>query len=147
MSGLKEKFPVVLSQDLVWGDMDAFQHINNTVYFRYFEDARISYFEKANLIKYREETQLGPILASTNCNFRVPLAFPDTIQIAASVEKIRSKTFKMKYVIYSERLDRVAADGEGLIVFYDYQNGQSCEIPEPVLAAIHHIQSEKIEKS
>jgi len=143
MSDLKDKFPIALSQELVWGDMDAFQHINNTVYFRYFEDARIAYFEKANLIKYREKTQLGPILASTSCNFRAPLTFPDTIQIAASVEKLRSKTFKMKYVIYSERLDRVAADGEGLIVFYDYQRGQSCEIPKSVLAAIHNIQKNK----
>jgi len=140
MSDLKENFPVVLSQDLVWGDMDAFQHINNTVYFRYFEDIRIAYFEKAKLIEHKNKTQVGPILASTSCNFRAPLTFPDTIRIGATVENVRSKTFKMKYVIYSERLNKVAADGEGLIVFYDYQREKSCEIPHPVLSAIKAIQ-------
>ena len=42
MKQLKKDYPVVLSQDIIWGDMDAFGHINNTVYFRYFEDARIT---------------------------------------------------------------------------------------------------------
>ena len=39
MNQLDKEYPVVLSQDVIWGDMDAFGHINNTVYFRYFEDA------------------------------------------------------------------------------------------------------------
>ena len=45
MKQLKKEYPVVLNQDIIWGDMDAFGHINNTVYFRYFEDARIAYFD------------------------------------------------------------------------------------------------------
>jgi acyl-CoA thioester hydrolase len=140
MDDLKEKFPVVFSQDLVWSDMDAFQHINNAVYFRYFEDVRIEYFRKAKLIEHKERTQIGPILASTRCDFRAPLTFPDTIQIAARVEDIQRKTFKMKYVVYSERLAKVAAEGEGLIVYYDYQREVSCEIPEVILSAINALQ-------
>ncbi len=142
MHNLKENFPVILSQDLVWGDMDAFQHVNNTVYFRYFEDARIAYFAKAGLLEQRETTGLGPILASTSCNFRAPLTFPDRIHIATKVENMKSKTFNMKYLVYSERLDRVAAEGEGLIVFFDYTKGTSCVIPESVLSAISETQNE-----
>ena len=82
MNDLKGKYPVELTQDLVWGDMDAFQHINNAVYFRYFEDIRISYFERIKVIDHMNKTQIGPILASTKCDFRAPLTFPDTIQIA-----------------------------------------------------------------
>lgn len=140
MDDLKEKFPVVILQDLVWSDMDAFQHINNAVYFRYFEDARIEYFRKAKLIEHKEKTQIGPILASTRCDFRAPLTFPDTIRIAAGVEDIQRKTFKMKYVVYSERLNKVAAEGEGLIVYYDYERETSCEIPEAILSAINALQ-------
>ena len=51
MKDLTSQFPVVLSQDLVWSDMDAFEHINNTVYFRYFEDVRIEYFKKINVLE------------------------------------------------------------------------------------------------
>lgn len=136
-----KEFPVVCSQDLIWRDMDAYQHINNAVYLRYFEDARMAYFKKTNLLEHKEETQIGPILASTTCNFRAPLTYPDTIHIGATVEKVRLKSFKMKYVIYSESIDRVAADGEGLIVFYDYQQERSCEIPQFILTAIQNLQS------
>lgn len=142
MEDLIKQYPIVLSQDLIWGDMDAFQHINNAVYFRYFEDARIAFLRKTKMMQYMEEKQIGPILASTSCNFRAPLTFPDTIQIATRVEDIKSKTFKMKYVVYSEALKKVAAEGEGLIVYYDYQQQRSCEIPEFVLAAFDSIQPE-----
>ncbi len=140
MDGLKGKFPVVLSQDLIWRDMDAFQHINNAAYFRYFEDARIAYFERVRIIEHKDKTQIGPILASTKCDFRAPLTFPDTIQVATVVEDIETKRFKMKYVVYSERLNRVAAEGEGLLVYYDYQRERSCEIPEVVLSSINALQ-------
>ena len=48
MGDMKQKYPVVLTQDLVWSDMDAFKHVNNAVYFRFFENARIAYFEKVH---------------------------------------------------------------------------------------------------
>ncbi|MBT8075182.1 MAG: thioesterase family protein, partial [Gammaproteobacteria bacterium] len=63
MNDLNARFPVVISQDLVWGDMDAFAHINNTVYFRYFEDVRIEYFKRIKVLEYMNRTQVGPILA------------------------------------------------------------------------------------
>lgn len=136
MEGLQGKYPLVLSQELNWGDMDAFQHINNAVYFRYFEDARIAYFEKLKIVEHKNETQIGPILASTRCDFRAPLTYPDTIQIATVVQDIRRKRFTMKYLVYSHRLEQVAAEGEGLIVYYDYQREESCEIPAVIRASI-----------
>lgn len=140
MGDLRKEFPMVLTQDLVWSDMDAFKHVNNAIYFRYFENARIAYFEQVGLIAFKEETQIGPILASTSCDFRVPLTFPDTIQIGARIESIRPRTFKMKYAVYSEGLDCLAAEGEGLIVFYNYQLGKSCEIPAAIVTAIDALQ-------
>jgi len=140
MDDLKEKYPLVLSQDLIWSDMDSYQHINNAVYFRYFEDVRIAYFEKVGVNEYKEKTEIGPILASTTCDFRAPLTFPDTIQIATVIEDIQRNRFKMKYLVYSERLNKIAAEGEGLIVYYDYQRERSCEIPEVILSSINALQ-------
>ena len=77
MSQLKNDYPIVLQQDVIWGDMDAFGHVNNTVYFRYFEDARIAYFDEIGINDFKEKSQLGPILATTHCNFKCPLEYPD----------------------------------------------------------------------
>ena len=62
-----------------WGDMDAFQHVNNTVYFRYFENARLEYFRRPGWFEFERATGIGPILASTQARFRRPLTYPDTI--------------------------------------------------------------------
>ncbi|MCG8668151.1 MAG: acyl-CoA thioesterase [Pseudomonadales bacterium] len=133
---LQQQFPIVLTQPLIWGDMDAYDHINNTVYFRYFEDARIAYFEKIGVNEHKRETNLGPILASTSCNFRLPLQYPDQIHIVATIEDLKEKRFTMKYKVYSQSHDALAAEGEGLVVFYDYNQQKSCPIPEAIVERI-----------
>jgi acyl-CoA thioester hydrolase len=121
--------------------MDAFQHINNTRYFRFFEDARIAYFEKIGILEFMENHNIGPILASTRCDFRAPLTYPGRIQIAAWVDAIETKHFNMKYRVYSEDLDKVAAEGDAVIVTYDYSSGKSCEIPEPIVSRINELEA------
>ena len=133
---LETDYPLVLSQDIVWGDMDAYGHVNNTVYFRYFEDARIAYFDRIGVHVHKEHSGLGPILAATNCNFRRPLDYPDRILITACATVQSAKKINMEYAVYSERLQAVAAEGAGLVVYYDYANGISCEIPDAIVAAI-----------
>ncbi len=136
-----DDYPVVLQEDLVWGDMDAFGHINNKVYFRYFENARIAYFERAGIFEHMQRNQVGPILASTRCDFRLPLAFPGKIRIGTCVENLQEKRFTMRYQVYSDTLSAIAAEGEGLIVYYDYGQRKSCPIPEIILANIARIES------
>jgi acyl-CoA thioester hydrolase len=135
------EYPVVLQQDVIWGDMDAFGHVNNTVYFRYFEDARIAYFDKIGVHKIKEELKIGPILATTHSNFKLPLEYPDRVHIAGRSTILGPKKFNMHYMVYSEQFDAIAAEGEGLLVYYDYANGTSCEIPEVIVAAIEAIET------
>jgi acyl-CoA thioester hydrolase len=127
---------VVLQQDVIWGDMDAFGHVNNTVYFRYFEDARIAYFDRIGAHEIKEELNIGPILATTHADFKLPLEYPDRILIAGWSTILGLKKFNMHYRVYNDRFDAIAAEGEGLLVYYDYANGASCEIPEKVITAI-----------
>jgi len=136
----EKNYPVVLSQDLIWGDMDAFGHINNTVYFRYFEDARIAYFDRIGVHEQKEQFNIGPILATTHCNFRLPLDYPDHIHIAGRSIILSPRKFNMEYAVYSEQHGAITAEGEGLIVYYDYANKKSCEIPAAIVAAIEALE-------
>lgn len=137
---LNDEYPLVLRQDVIWGDMDSFGHINNTVYFRYFEDARMAYFDRVGVNEYHKQFGLGPILASAHCNFRLPLDYPDRIHIATRSSILSPKKINMEFVVFSERHSAISADGAGLIVYYDYENRKSCEIPEPIVAAIHELE-------
>ena len=135
-----DDYPVHIQQDLLWSDMDAYQHVNNAVYFRYFEDARMAYFEKIGVNTYMSEHQVGPILASTSADFKAPLNYPDTISITARITDIHTKKFTMQYSVYSHNLNKVVALGSSLIVSYDYKHRISCEIPNSILKQINSLE-------
>lgn len=141
MSRPFSEYPVVLQQDVIWGDMDAYGHVNNAVYFRYFEDVRMAYFDSIGVQDLKAELNRGPILANTRADFKLPLEYPDRIHIAGSCTILGPKKIGMYYAVYSERFNAIAAEGEALVVYYDYANGASCEIPESVIAAIGEIEA------
>src|SRR5262245_11332785 len=117
-------FPVVITVPVAWGEMDAFQHVNNSVYFRYFESARIAYFERLQFMDLMQTTGVGPILASTQCRFRIPLTYPDTMRVGAKITDIADDRFVMRYAVVSQRLQKIAAEGEGVIVSFNYRENQ-----------------------
>lgn len=117
-----EDFPFRVSLPVLWGHMDAFQHVNNVIYFRYLESARIAYFEEAQLMKSIEKTGIGPILAETSCRYIKPLRFPDTIDVGCRTTVIRESEMEQDYAIYSRRLNKIVAVGWALIVAYDYKS-------------------------
>ena len=125
----RPKAPVSLSIPVQWGEMDAFEHVNNIVYFRYFESARIAYFTKMGI--FGDPSQhIGPILASTTCKFIYPLSYPDTIDATARVCEVGSDRFTMEYMVFSTQHQRLAAKGKGVIVSYDYREKRKAELPE-----------------
>ena len=141
MNTLLERYPIVLFQEIIWEDMDAYGHVNNTVYFRYFEDARMAYFDKVGVGEHKETTNVGPILASTECNFKLPLKYPDNISIAGHCNILSPKKIKMEYAVYSKSQKSIVAEGQGLLVYYDYKIGKSCQIPEQIVLAINSIEN------
>lgn len=137
---LDADFPVVIESRVAWGDMDAMGHVNNTVFFRYFESARIAYLECIGFLEEMKRSGIGPILASTSCNFKKPLVYPDTVWTGARADTIGEDRFVMRYRIVSRSLRRVAADGEGLIVAYDYQKLKRSPLPDSVRGRIERVE-------
>jgi acyl-CoA thioester hydrolase len=129
MSDPLDSFPVVITFPIAWGEMDAFQHVNNSVYFRYFESARIAYFERLEFMEHMQATGVGPILASTQCRFRIPLTYPDTVRVGAKIADVGEDRFVMRYAVVSQRLQKLAAEGEGVIVSFNYRESQKAPLP------------------
>jgi acyl-CoA thioester hydrolase len=123
-------YPVVVEQAVAWGEMDAYQHINNVVYFRYFENSRLEYFRRLDWLAMVNEIGVGPILASTQARFRKPLTYPDDILIAARISEVGMDRLTMEHRIISRRLGVVAAEGEGVIVTFDYARGAKAPVPD-----------------
>ena len=120
--------PVKIQLTVQWGEMDSFQHVNNAVYFRYFETARIEYFKQTGIIA--PQSSIGPILAKATCTFIFPLTYPDEVLCTATTTQVMTDRFFMEYHIYSLREQRIAAKGTGLIVSYDYSANCKVSLPE-----------------
>lgn len=133
-------YPVIIKIPLAWGDMDAFGHVNNVVYFKYFESGRISYFDEINFLDFMKKTGIGPILASTSCVYKIPLVYPDKITIGTKVDTIKENGFIMKYVVVSNRHEKIAATGEGVIVTFDYHENKKASMPMDIKKKIIDIE-------
>lgn len=87
-----------------------------------------------------QETGIGPILASTGCKFKLPLTYPDTVSVGTRVSDIGADRFVMRYVVVSHGHAKVAAEGEGLIVSYDYRALRKAPLPEEMKRRIEALE-------
>lgn len=138
---LLKGFPVVVEITVAWGEMDALKHVNNVVYFRYFENARIAYFEKVKYWELMHKTGIGPILASTKCRFLAPLTFPDRIWVGTRISDLGEDRFVMEYCLVSECLQKIAAEGEALLVSYDYRQNKKAPLPAALKKGIVELEN------
>lgn len=136
-------FPVVVEVDVAWGDMDSFAHVNNVVYFRYFESARIAFLDRVGWMRSMRDAGLGPIVASTSARYRKPLAYPDRILVGARVSDLQPDRVTVEHRVVSTALDAVATEGQVVVVSFDYRQGKKCPIPDAVLAAIDQLSATK----
>ncbi|MFW6078765.1 MAG: acyl-CoA thioesterase [Gemmatimonadota bacterium] len=137
-------YPVVIEAPVAWGQMDAYDHVNNTVYFRWFESARIAYLDRIGFRDIDAHGGVGPILASTRCRFRRALAYPDTVRIGARATAVGEDRFTHEYAVVSEAAGGVAAEGAGVIVAYDYGGGAKAAIPDAVREAIERLEGRSV---
>ena len=118
-----------------WGDMDIFGHVNNANYFRYLEQARISWFETIGAPS--GNVGHGPILVAAACNFRIPIVYPATVEVRTYVKSLGRSSIPMyQEIVDANNLSTLYADGDSTIVWIDYQRGKSEMLPEELRALI-----------
>jgi acyl-CoA thioester hydrolase len=129
-------FPVLTEITVLWGDEDAFNHVNNVAYLRWCETARIEYFHRIGLSPPIPPRGLGPILASLTCHYRRTLKYPDTVIVGTRVTAIGNSSLRMEHAIVSRASGEVAAESDSVIVTVDYSTGKPVRVPEEVRQAI-----------
>ncbi len=135
------EFPAVVVEDVSWGDMDSFQHVSNTVYFEYFQNARIEYMTRIGWFALMKQQGLGPIVASAQARFRKPVFYPDRLHIGARVIAIAEDRITFEHRIVSERWADVVAEGQCVIVSMDYNAQAKAPLPASVRALIEVLEA------
>lgn len=111
-----------------WGDMDAMGHINNAMYFRYLETARIDWMHAAGMAPAPQGQ--GPVIVNAFCNFYQQLAYPDEVLLKMYVSDPGRTTFETWGTM--ERLSapgEVCAAGGGTVIWVDFPRQKAVELP------------------
>jgi acyl-CoA thioester hydrolase len=112
-----------------WGDMDAMGHVNNTVYFRFMEQARISWFNA--LVPERDAWQsTGIVIANASCNYKRAITYPGVVEIRLYVGAPGGSSVPTFYELRVDDDPVPYADGAAVVVFVDMKAQKAKRIPD-----------------
>ena len=112
------KFPFAMPVQVRFRDIDGMGHVNNAVFFTYIEAARTEYLMKIMGAKRLEDVDW--IVASASLNFRRAIGYGDLIEVRVGPTKVGSTSFTLYYEIWDTRENALVAEGETVIVMFDY---------------------------
>ena len=141
MKAAPERYPVSIDVPVAWGEMDAFAHVNNTVFVRWIESARIVYFDRVGMLERMRQDGVGPIQARTEIDYLRPVVWPDRVRVEVSVTRIGGKSFVMTYRIWSEAQEAEVARAETVIVMFDYRANRSVPVSDELRRRIEALEA------
>ena len=112
-------YPIIHQQPIHWGEMDAFNHLNNVVYYRYAESARIGYLQALGMF----DGNMVTVLAQSSCQYLRPVIFPDTLLLGVRCQRLGTTSIVIEYSYYSTAQAAIVATAEAVVVRLD-SNGQ-----------------------
>jgi len=123
---------------LRWGDLDAMNHLNNTLYFRLMEEARISWFRENDMMVGTEGD--GPILAHASCDFLKPMTYPCAAKVTQTVTRLGRSSMDLDLTIEGDEADPLTyAKGKNVLVWMNYREGKSAPWPSRVVDALRDV--------
>ncbi|EPQ29145.1 uncharacterized protein PFL1_03432 [Pseudozyma flocculosa PF-1] len=134
----------IWEQRVVWGDHDAFGHVNNVNYVRWLESSRMFFVEKVSegFTRERKEDIIrgkgkSIILAKIDVKYIRPVTYPDVVLVGQAAElPLQKDRFNMRAVIYSVKQQAVVAVSNQDCVSYDYRSLKKCDIPADLRIAL-----------
>jgi len=131
----RSEFPVLRTITTRWMDNDHYGHVNNVVYYSYFDTAVNGYLIEASGTDIRELPAIG-IVAETSCRFAQELSFPDTIHVGLALEKLGSSSVIYRIGIFRNDQAEPAAIGRFVHVYVDAASRRPVPVPPPIRAAL-----------
>lgn len=137
MTAMKRKLVHTEIMPIRWGDIDALGHVNNTMYFRYMEQARISWLDTIDV--HRGKKGQGAVIVNASCTYFKELVYPGKVEIKAFVGEVGRSSIQTYYEIRPNYdPDKIYAEGTGKIVWVDYERERSMPLPDSIRKLIGH---------
>ena len=111
-----------------WADNDAYGHINNPVYYEWFDSAVNAWMVEQGMLDIANGDPIA-LVVETRCTYAAPLAFPENVDIGLVVAKLGRSSIRYRIGIFAEGSDSAAAEGEFVHVVVDRMSRRSVELP------------------
>lgn len=112
-----------------WSELDTYQHVNNVMFMKFLQSGRVNFWEASGLYSMHQETNRGPMLVSTQCDFRKPLFYPGQIVVKSKIAFVKNTSFGLDHLILNRDGD-VCAEGHDVAVCFDFNTNKPFRIPE-----------------
>ncbi|MGH8032449.1 MAG: acyl-CoA thioesterase [Luteimonas sp.] len=120
---------------LRWRDLDAFNHVNNSNFLTYLEEARIRWFN--SLGETWVTDAIAPLLAAVQMNYRMPIPYPSSVVVELSAQRIGTTSVTLAHRITSEDGATLYGDGHVVMVWIDRSNGRPTALPDSIRHAVN----------
>jgi acyl-CoA thioester hydrolase len=128
-------FPHVLAITTRWSDNDVYGHVNNVVYYSYFDTVVNEYLLRTGVLDFEGGATIG-LVVETQCNYFAPVVFPQRIEAGLRVAKLGTTSVRYEVAIFSEGGNEAAAQGHFVHVYVDRETRRPVTLPEAFVAAL-----------
>ena len=135
LPSVRSEFPVLRSITTRWMDNDHYGHVNNVVYYSYFDTAVNGYLIEASGTDIRELPAIG-IVAETSCRFLRELSFPETVYAGLALERLGNSSVVYRIGLFRDEDQEPAALGRFVHVYVDARTRRPVAVPEKIRAAL-----------
>lgn len=112
-----------------WGDNDAYGHVNNVVYYSWFDTAVNAWLIEQGVLDIHHGDTIGLVI-ETHCNYFEPLAFPQTVEAGVRIAKLGNSSVRYEIGLFAQGSDTAAAQGHFLHVYVDKQSRRPVALPD-----------------
>lgn len=124
---------------VAWGEMDAFGHVNNVNYVRYFESARADYFTSMNIWNSPQKPMKGgPVLTHLEMDYRMQVVFPANIDVTLEVSSLSSRGFEIITSMWNQD-EKCVLTGRADFIWIDFETGKPISIPDSMKEHFKHL--------
>lgn len=118
-----------------WSDNDAYRHVNNVVYYGFFDTAVNQHLIEAGALDLEHSPAVG-LVVETQCRYHAPVSFPDRVTVGLRLAHLGTSSLRYELAVFRNDEDEAAAEGHFVHVYVDRATNRPVPLPAAVRAAV-----------
>ncbi|MES2423652.1 MAG: thioesterase family protein [Pseudomonadota bacterium] len=134
----RSAYPVFRTISTRWMDNDAYGHVNNVVYYSWFDTAVNAHLVEQGVLDIHHGSTIGLVI-ETQCNYFAPLAFPQQVEAGIRVAKIGTSSVRYEVGLFAEGAPLTAAKGHFIHVYVDRASRRPAPLPQNFITVLEKL--------